>query len=153
MVFGRAATPLWTPAAAARLTLYGNVDVREAQLAFRVGGRIKSMAVDEGDAVKAGETLAALDDGPLAAAANGAEANVAALQAALDKAIAGPRPAEIDQAKAQCAQLEANLKLAELTLGRTQLLLPSGAATQRLSTRRKRRATPPPQVSTALGRL
>ena len=57
-----------TPAAAGRLTLYGNVDVREVQLAFRVGGRIKTMAVDEGDAVKAGETLAALDEGPLAAA-------------------------------------------------------------------------------------
>jgi len=85
------------PAAVGRLTLYGNVDVRETQLAFRVGGRIKTMAVDEGDAVKVGETLAVLDDGPLAAAAKGAEANVAALQAALDKAIAGPRPAEIDQ--------------------------------------------------------
>jgi HlyD family secretion protein len=118
------------PAAVGRITLYGNVDVRETQLAFRVGGRIKTMAVDEGDAVKVGETLAVLDDGPLAAAAKGAEANVAALQAALDKAIAGPRPAEIDQAKAQCAQLEANLKLTELTLGRTRLLLPTGAATQ-----------------------
>jgi len=88
------------------------------------------MAVDEGDAVKTGDTLAVLDDGPLAAAVRAAEANVAALQAALDKAIAGPRLAEIDQAKAQCAQLEANLKLAELTLGRTRLLLPTGAATQ-----------------------
>ena len=109
------------PAAKRQLTLYGNVDVREVQLAFRVAGRIKAMAVDEGDSVRVGEPLAALDDGPLAAAVRGAQANVAALQAALDKAIAGPRPAEIDQAKAQCAQLEANLKLAELTLGRTRL--------------------------------
>jgi HlyD family secretion protein len=118
------------PASPRQLTLYGNIDVREAQLAFRVGGRIMTMAVDEGDAVKAGETLAVLDDGPLAAAVSGAKANVAALQAALDKAIAGPRPAEIDQAKAQCDQLEANLKLAELTLERARLLLPSGAGTQ-----------------------
>jgi HlyD family secretion protein len=118
------------PASARQLTLYGNVDVREVQLAFRIGGRITTMAVDEGDAVKEGETLANLDDGPLAAAVRGAKANVAALQATLDKAIAGPRPAEIDQAKAQCAQLGANLKLAELTLERARLLLPSGAGTQ-----------------------
>lgn len=30
------------------LALYGNVDVRQVELAFRVPGRIETMAVDEG---------------------------------------------------------------------------------------------------------
>lgn len=36
------------------LTLYGNVDIRTVNLSFRVGGRVESLAVDEGDAIKAG---------------------------------------------------------------------------------------------------
>lgn len=35
------------------LTLYGNVDIRTVNLSFRVGGRVESLAVDEGDAIKA----------------------------------------------------------------------------------------------------
>ena len=31
------------------LTLYGNVDIREVELAFRVAGRLQSMRFDEGD--------------------------------------------------------------------------------------------------------
>lgn len=38
------------------LTLYGNVDIRTVNLSFRVGGRVESLAVDEGDAIKAGGT-------------------------------------------------------------------------------------------------
>lgn len=33
------------------LTLYGNVDIREVELGFRVGGRLIDMAVDEGPPV------------------------------------------------------------------------------------------------------
>lgn len=33
---------------AATLTLYGNVDIRTVNLSFRVGGRLASLAVDEG---------------------------------------------------------------------------------------------------------
>ena len=45
------------------LVLQGNVDVREVNLAFQVPGRIDSLAVDEGDTVKAGQVLASLDAG------------------------------------------------------------------------------------------
>ena len=37
------------------LTLYGNVDIREVELAFRVGGRLASMRYEEGDQAKQGD--------------------------------------------------------------------------------------------------
>ncbi len=46
------------------LTLYGNVDIRQVRLGFRVGGRIAEMLVDEGDTVKPGALLAHLDARP-----------------------------------------------------------------------------------------
>ena len=42
--------------------IYGNVDIREATLSFRVGGRVSQIAVDEGDTIKSGMVLAQLDN-------------------------------------------------------------------------------------------
>ena len=42
------------------LVLYGNVDVRQVDLAFRVGGRIASIVPEEGMAVRAGQAIATL---------------------------------------------------------------------------------------------
>ena len=36
------------------LVLYGNVDIREVPLAFRVGGRLQAMNLEEGDRCSAG---------------------------------------------------------------------------------------------------
>jgi HlyD family secretion protein len=44
--------------------LSGNVDIREVNLSFRVGGRLQQVLVDEGATVKAGQILARLDDAP-----------------------------------------------------------------------------------------
>ena len=38
-----------------RLVLQGNIDVRQVNLAFKVDGRIETLAVDEGDPVEAGQ--------------------------------------------------------------------------------------------------
>ncbi|MDR2387024.1 MAG: efflux RND transporter periplasmic adaptor subunit [Deltaproteobacteria bacterium] len=48
------------------LVLYGNVDIRELTLAFRVPGRLAEMALEEGDRVQAGKVVASLDQKPLA---------------------------------------------------------------------------------------
>lgn len=40
------------------LTLYGNVDIRTVNMSFRVGGRLASLSVDEGDASKPGRRWA-----------------------------------------------------------------------------------------------
>ncbi len=61
--------------------VYGNVDIREATLSFRVAGRLAEVNVDEGARIKAGDLLATLDQEPLLNALHSAEANVAALQA------------------------------------------------------------------------
>ena len=74
--------------AEARPVFYGNVDIREVVLGFRVAGRIDRMAFDEGDKVVAGQTLAALDKKPFldnlalqTAAIDQAEANLQKLKA------------------------------------------------------------------------
>src|SRR5438034_7177515 len=43
------------------LTLYGNVDIRQVELGFRVAGRIVEMRFEEGQAVQPGTPLARLD--------------------------------------------------------------------------------------------
>ena len=47
------------------ITLYGNVDIRNVNLAFRIGGRIKEMIYDEGDVIKNGDIIAELDEQPI----------------------------------------------------------------------------------------
>jgi HlyD family secretion protein len=46
------------------LILYGNIEIRQVDLGFRVAGRIKDMYFEEGDIVKKGDLIAVLDDTP-----------------------------------------------------------------------------------------
>lgn len=120
----------WTRPAEAPLILYGNVDIREVQLGFRVSGRIARMLVDEGDMIRAGQLLAQLDAAPYDDAVRAAAAQVAASRATLDKLVAGPRAAEIEQAKAVHWERLADLQLAKQALERARQLLPTGATSQ-----------------------
>lgn len=120
----------WTAKQEDRLTLYGNVDIRQVQLGFRISGRIAQALVDEGDAVKAGAVLARLDARPSEDAVRAAEAQVAGLRATLDKLEAGPRPAEIAQARAAHAERMADLQNAQQAFERAQRLQPSGSISQ-----------------------
>src|SRR3546814_10118935 len=63
------------------LVLYGNVDIREVQLAFRQPGRVAEMAFQEGDVVTAGTRMALLDAQPYEDALAAAEAAVRVAQA------------------------------------------------------------------------
>jgi len=120
----------WTHAEETGLTLYGNVDIRQVQLGFRVGGRVSEMLVDEGDRVETGQLLARLDDRTYADAVRAAEAQVASQQANLAKLEAGPRQAEIAQARATLAEQTYNLTNAEQALERARQLRPGGAISQ-----------------------
>ena len=82
------------------LTLYGNVDIRQVDLAFRVSGRIAEMRFEEGDAVRTGDIIAILDDEPLAHDLAAAEAQLQVAAARRDMMEAGTRPAEVAQARA-----------------------------------------------------
>lgn len=112
-------------------TLYGNVDIREASLAFRVAGRVESLQVDEGAQVKAGDVLATLDREPLANTMRSAEASVASLMARNAMLHRGYRPEDVEQAKARLAAAQAALAEAERHFTRQDQLAPEGASSQR----------------------
>ncbi|CAI9399719.1 hypothetical protein ANOBCDAF_00334 [Pleomorphomonas sp. T1.2MG-36] len=110
--------------------IYGNVDIRQVPLGFRVGGRLAGVVVEEGDAVKAGDLLARLDSGPYDIAVRAAEENVAALKATLDKLKAGARPSEIAKVRAAYEEQVASLANAELALSRADQLRSQGTVAQ-----------------------
>lgn len=100
-----------------RLILYGNVDIRQISLAFNSNGRIEEMLKEEGDAVKAGDVLARLDNRPLELAIAQKKAVIAQQEAVVAKLHNGSRPEEITQAAAQVESLAAaNLENAKAAL-------------------------------------
>ncbi len=106
----------------------GEVQPRqEADLSFRRSGPVARVTVAEGDVVAAGQVLASLDTSDLDNAAAMADANLAAAGAALDEAIAGPRPQAIDRAKAETRRLQAQLDNAIATAERQKSLAARGA--------------------------
>ncbi|HEX7857458.1 MAG TPA: HlyD family efflux transporter periplasmic adaptor subunit [Sphingobium sp.] len=109
------------------LTLYGNVDVREVDMAFRVPGRIASIAVDEGVPVKRGQLLATLDTATLDARIGQADADVARARAEVAKAQNGNRPQDVAQASARVTAAEAQYAKAQADYTRRQPLLAPGA--------------------------
>ncbi|CNF87420.1 TPA: secretion protein HlyD [Yersinia enterocolitica] len=109
------------------LTLYGNADIRTVNLGFRVGGRLASLAVDEGDDIKPGQLLGKLDDGPYINALKQAQANVQSAQAQLALLKAGYRDEEIAQVKSEVSQREAAFSYADSFLKRQQGLWASKA--------------------------
>lgn len=104
------------------LTLYGNVDIRTVNLSFRVGGRLASLNVDEGDRIEPGKLLGKLDYSSYINAQNESDANVAAAQAQLDLLLAGYRDEEIAQARSAVAQQQAAFDYADSFYKRQQRL-------------------------------
>lgn len=113
------------------LELQGNVEVRQVDLGFKVAGRIAALFVDEGDAVKQGQRLGALDKvyfedtlRQMRAQRDQAAANLAKMQA-------GNRPEEIAQAEAAVAEREAAAANAETAVERATQLLKTSSGTQK----------------------
>lgn len=111
------------------LTLYGNVDVRQADLGFRVAGRVDKLYFEEGDVVPPGTLMATLDKQPYADEVVKAEAAMESAKISLDNAIRNlNRRQEIvsggavskedfDNAQTQKNVADANLKEAIASLG------------------------------------
>ncbi|MCU6670720.1 secretion protein HlyD [Enterobacteriaceae bacterium H4N4] len=102
------------------LTLYGNVDIRTVNMSFRVGGRLASLAVDEGDTITAGQTLGELDKAPYQNALMQAQAGVSVAQAQYDLMQAGYRDEEVAQAAAAVKQAQAAYDYAQNFFARQQ---------------------------------
>ena len=83
------------------LTLYGNVDIREVELAFRQPGRLETMACEEGARVREGDLLAELDARPYRDALAAADAAQELAAAQLEKLRNGNRPQEIQRSAAE----------------------------------------------------
>ncbi len=88
----------------------GFIEADEIRVGSRVGGRIISVKVQEGDTVRAGQILVALDPYDLPARQREAQAQLAARQASLARLTAGFRAEEVGQARSQRDQLAANLE-------------------------------------------
>ncbi|MBL0142224.1 MAG: efflux RND transporter periplasmic adaptor subunit [Betaproteobacteria bacterium] len=82
------------------LVLYGNVDIRQVELAFNASGRIAEVLVREGSRVTKGQLLARLDTVRLKLQLAQAEALADAQRSQVAKLKAGSRPEEIRQAAA-----------------------------------------------------
>ena len=114
----------------AAFAMWGNVDVHQVELGFRVSGRIAKLDVDEGNRVAPGTELAQLDPIPFETDVSAATAQVAMAQAQFDKATRGYRSEEIAQAAAAVRQREADLANAQVTDERLKGLFPQGAVTR-----------------------
>lgn len=85
----------------------GFVEAREVSVAAEMGGRILSLAADEGDEVEAGQMLVQLDDALLQVQIQAAQADLDVAQATLAQARAGVQQATLDRAEVQLAQARA----------------------------------------------
>jgi HlyD family secretion protein len=96
----------------ASITLYGNVDIRQVQLAFNVSERIEKLLVVEGATVRAGQPVAQLATRRFRDAVARCQADVAEQRQIVARLLAGSRPEEIAQARADFAAAEADVAAA-----------------------------------------
>ncbi|MHB8252857.1 MAG: efflux RND transporter periplasmic adaptor subunit [Acidiferrobacter sp.] len=107
------------------LRIYGNIDIRQVELAFDDAGRIQTLAVEEGGQVRPGLLLAELNPVRFQDAVQKARAQVAQQQQILARLLAGSRPEEIIAARARVAGAATDWRNAQLTYRRLAILLVS----------------------------
>ena len=126
------------------IVIYGNVDIRDVSLGFRVSGRIAEVLCEEGDRVVQGQVIAVLDKKPF-------EDDVALYTALLEEAVVTRNKAEkpflrraqltkigaisteerddaeavLSEAQAQVKSAEARLAQAQTRLDDTQIYAPN----------------------------
>jgi multidrug efflux pump subunit AcrA (membrane-fusion protein) len=98
----------------------------EVKVGSRIPGRVEQLAVQVGDRVKAGQTIARLEQDDLQAAVGKARADLAAAEAKLATVRNGARIQELQTAAAALRQAEANQLLALANLDRYQQLYRDG---------------------------
>jgi HlyD family secretion protein len=112
------------------LVLYGNVDVREVEVAFNGSERITRVMVQEGDRVTPGQLLASLDTQRLELEVARDEAQVAAQRQVVDRMEAGSRPEEIRKARADVEAAAAEARNLGRVDQRARALLAKRVASQ-----------------------
>ena len=102
--------------------LYGNVEIRQVLLGFRVPGRLENIYFEEGENVKEGAMLGILDSVPYEIKKAESKAVLIEAQANLEKMRRGNRLEEVRQAEANRNQIRASLDLAEAEYNRLSRL-------------------------------
>lgn len=100
------------------LVVYGNVDVRQVQLAINGTERIGKLLVEEGDRIDPGQLLATLELERFELEVSRARAAVEHQRQVVAELVAGSRPEEIAKAKADLAAAQALARDAEETYRR-----------------------------------
>jgi HlyD family secretion protein len=127
LLLGAAGTSAWLLANqrkgdAGALVLYGNVDIRQVQLAFNGSDRIAQMLVKEGERVRKGQLLGTLETVRLSHNAELLQAQLASQQQTLARLEAGSRPEEIGKAEADAEAARIDAENAESSFRRAQAL-------------------------------
>lgn len=104
------------------ITLFGNVDIRQVQLAFNNSERIDKLLVDEGTSVHAGQLVAQMVPQRFLDAVIKDQATAAAQRQVVARLLAGSRPEEIAQARADVAAAEADVDAAQANVTNAELL-------------------------------
>lgn len=104
----------------------GTIEMDEVDIASFVGGRLLRIAVAEGDTVLAGDTLAVLGRGEIAAELAAQAAQTERAQSEARDLQQGARPAELIIAREGARAAEAELQLAQLSYDRTERLTKTG---------------------------
>ena len=112
------------------IKIFGNIDIRQAGLAFPEQQRIIEVLVQEGDRVTAGQTLARQQSDRLEAQISQTKSQISAQQQVVNRLEAGTRRQEIEQARAEVVAARAQLDNAKTTYTRVQQTADAGVASQ-----------------------
>lgn len=104
------------------LRVSGNIEMTDAEVSFKIAGRVAERLVSEGETVAARQVVARLDTSELAQEVALRKAEVRAAEAALAELETGSRPEEIAQAKAVVRRSEADVTRARADLKRLERL-------------------------------
>jgi HlyD family secretion protein len=137
---------LVTARASGDLKLIGTVDANEVLVSAKIPGRIQTLNVDEGQAVKAGDLIAVVESDDLAAAEKAAQANVRSDQSKLAETVETQRQnagevtsatvnaeAQVKASQAMLLQAVANLEHQKADTSRTVALAKQGIASEQAS--------------------
>jgi HlyD family secretion protein len=101
----------------------GTIEMDEIDVGSLVGGRVRHMTVEEGDTVRAGDTLVWLDRGEIEAEVRVQEAQAGRAAAEALEVQHGPRSEQVRIARAELARAIAEATLAQRELARVQSLV------------------------------
>jgi len=102
----------------------------DIKIGSELSGRLKSVNVEEGDAIRRGQVLAELENADYRAQVGSSRANVVAKQAVLRKVINGARRQERDEAWSSVSEAKAVRENAQSELHRRQELFSAGVVSR-----------------------